>query len=417
MKKKLFRLILIVVLIFILYMIINFFVTERNVKYKIDGYVVNENLEVRKTGEYYDFIVTDKNKDKYIFGIDGEFNKKKRLIKEIKYFKEGSLKCIYPIYKKNITGDIACRYDNKQVSYSYLKQIENTDVETIVSKLEKEGFNNSKWNDKSNKKEVLKYDSRKIDVYQDNLQDNYTFLMWGYRGLYILNKEKNFVADYLENDMYDNIHSALVGKYYITADSTKGKLKELICYDVENFTKKKIKLKKETSIKYYFNGVIEEKLYITDVGLSKQYVVDPKKGKIEELVATRDKFIRFKDLKKIEVEADELLEDEVYFTNSITNKKLNKLYPHIEDIKEVGQYYYFRTSVGDLYRVNKNSLDNAELLFTFNDISEWIIKDKDILVIVYDKVYFYNDEVGLVLIAKNSELKYNYKNICDFWKA
>lgn len=416
MKKKLFTLFFLIILILISQVIINIFVKEKNINYKIGNYNIEEKLKVDKRVEYYDFIITDNN-DKYIFGIDGKYKKKSKIIKEIRSFKEGKLKCIYPVFINDYSSDIVCRYDNNQVSYTYLKQVGNVEIEKIISKLKKEGINNSKWNDKSAKKEVLKYDSRKIDVYQDNLLTNYTYLMWGYRGLYILNKDKSVVKDYLDNDQYDNIHSALVGKYYITADSTEGRLKELICFDTETYKKKVISFKKATSIKYYFNGVIDDKLYITDVGLSKQYIVDPKKGKIEELDASKDKFVIFKNNKKYEVDSKKILKEEFYFSDTISNGKLEKLYPNINDIKEVLQYYYFKTSKGNIYRVNKDDLKSPELLFNFKDIDDWIIKDKDMMIIVNDEVYFYNDTEGLMLIAKNSELKYNYKNICSFWKA
>lgn len=417
MKKKVFGLISLIILVLISQVVLKIFITEREENYILDGYTIIEKLKVIENEEYYDFVVTDKSKNKYIFGIKGKFNKKKKIVEEIKSFKEGNLVCIYPVYKNDVIGDIACKYNDKQVSYAYLRQVENKSVLKFIDKLKREGINNPKWDDVSERKTVIKHDSKKIEVYQDNIPENYKFLIWRYKGLYLLNNDKSIAMDYLENDQYDNVHSALVGKYYITAETAGGKLKELVSFDISKLKKKKITFKNETSIKYYFNGVIEDKLYITDVGLRKQYIVDPKKGKIEELVATKDKFISYKDLKKIEVAPKELLAEEIYFTDSVTNKKLSNIYKNIVDIKMVRDYYYFRTSVGNVYRVDRNNLKEAELLFTFKNISDWIIKDDDIMIASEEMVYFYNEEVGLIPVAKNSELKYNYKNICDFWKA
>ena len=36
------------------------------------------------------------------------------------------------------------------------------------------------------------------------------------------------------------------------------------------------------------------------------------------------------------------------------------------------------------------------------------------MVVSEDTVYFYNDDIGLLPMYVNSELKYNYKNICNF---
>ena len=49
-------------------------------------------------------------------------------------------------------------------------------------------------------------------------------------------------------------------------------------------------------------------------------------------------------------------------------------------------------------------------------LTEWKVKDEEILVVTDNKLYFYTDDVGLSLIAVNNELRYNHNNICDFWK-
>lgn len=419
MKKYLAILVIIIILVFLGQVITNIFIKERSTEYNLGEYKIKENLNVSAGQEIYDFLVTDKDKNTYIFSIKDKFNKQKEIIEEIKSFKEGKLKCIYPIYKKDKTGDVVCIEGGKQVSYAYLKQSGNKEISKIIKKLQKSGYHNKKWEEVSQRTVTLKGKSKKIEVYEDNILEGYTFLIWRYRGLYILNNEKSVVKDYLEYDQYDNLYSALIGEYYITADVNPDneKLQELVYFDTKKLEQGKIKFKDETSIKYYFNGVIEDKLYMTDVGLNKQYVIDPKKKKIEVLLPYKDKFMTQEGKTFKEIEPKELLEDEVYFTNNVSDKKLNKLYKDIVECREVRDYYYFRTSTGEVYRVNKNNLEARELLFKFKNISEMLVKDDDILVVVDEMVYFYNDQVGLLPIAKNSELKYNHKNICDFWKA
>lgn len=299
-----------------------------------------------------------------------------------------------------------------------MKQINNKDIDKIIEKVKKDGFNNPKWSEKDEKAEWVGTGSRKIKVYQESLIDDYSFLVWRYKGLYVLNSKEMEVYDFLDNDQYDNVYSYLVSNYYVVAviDSDSGRIEKIVCFDVEKRETKTIKFKEKTSIKYYFNGVIEDKLYVTDVGSKKQYIIDPKKGKIEVLEAAKEQFISYKNGQKIAVEPNILLEEEVYFGLKVELEELNKIYDDIVEVKEILEYYYFRTE-NAIYRVNKNNLEKAELLFSFDDISEWVVVGKDMLVVVSDKVYFYNDEVGLSLILENSELKYNYKNICTFWKA
>ncbi len=419
MKKILWILVLLMFLGLCMQGITNFFIKERESEYVVNNYRINEKLKVVEDTENYDFLISNKKNNVFILSIEENFNKQKKIIEDIKEYKEGNLKCIYPVYKRGYVGDITCLYDGMQVSYSYLKQIGNSDVEKIIDRLKKDGISNSKWNKSEKKSEVLEYDSKKIEVYQDNILDGYTFLIWRYKGLYILNKKKSEVKDFLEFDQYDNAYSALVGKYYVVADVNPDNeaLSELSYYNTKELGKDKMQFPDVTSIKYYFNGVIDNELYITDVGLGKQYIVNPYKDKIKELNAGKDKFISLENGKKVFVDAEELLKEEVYFTMRSNNKELSKLYPKCVDIKEVREYYYFITSDGSVLRVNKNNLEKAELLFTFDNISEWIVKDGDILVVTDDMVYFYSDEAGLLPIARNSELKYNHKNICDFWKS
>lgn len=401
-----------------IWIISDLLLTERVTEYEIGNYSVVEKLRINQKEKSYDFIVTNKDKDTFIFDITETSSRKKKIIKDIKSYKENNLKCIYPIYKNKFVTDVRCLYDGKQVSYSYLKQINNKDIDKIIEKVKKDGFNNPKWSEKDEKAEWVGTGSRKIKVYQESLIDDYSFLVWRYKGLYVLNSKEMEVYDFLDNDQYDNVYSYLVSNYYVVAviDSDSGRIEKIVCFDVEKRETKTIKFKEKTSIKYYFNGVIEDKLYVIDVGSKKQYIIDPKKGKIEVLEAAKEQFISYKNGQKIAVEPNILLEEEVYFGLKVELEELNKIYDDIVEVKEILEYYYFRTE-NAIYRVNKNNLEKAELLFSFDDISEWVVVGKDMLVVVSDKVYFYNDEVGLSLILENSELKYNYKNICTFWKA
>lgn len=401
-----------------IWIISDLLLTERVTEYEIGNYSVVEKLRINQKEKSCDFIVTNKDKDTFIFDITETSSRKKKIIKDIKSYKENNLKCIYPIYKNKFVTDVRCLYDGKQVSYSYLKQINNKDIDKITEKVKKDGFNNPKWSEKDEKAEWVGTGSRKIKVYQESLIDDYSFLVWRYKGLYVLNSKEMEVYDFLDNDQYDNVYSYLVSNYYVVAviDSDSGRIEKIVCFDVEKRKTKTIKFKGKTSIKYYFNGVIEDKLYVTDVGSKKQYIIDPKKGKIEVLEAAKEQFISYKNGQKIAVEPNILLEEEVYFGLKVELEELNKIYDDIVEVKEILEYYYFRTE-NAIYRVNKNNLEKAELLFSFDDISEWVVVGKDMLVVVSDKVYFYNDEVGLSLILENSELKYNYKNICTFWKA
>lgn len=422
--KKCFPIILIMtLLILILQVVANYFITERSSEYVLtiddEQYMIVENLTVDDDVQYYDFKVSANSDETFTFTYVGDLNKQKEIIKDIKHYKVGDLSCIYPVYKRNKTGNVSCLYNGEQVSYSYLKQINNSNIDVVIKSLKGEGFESSKWEGKSTKLTTLDYDSRKIEVYQENILDNYTFLIWRYRGLYILKSDKSVVKDYLENDQYDNKYSALVGNYYVSADpkSDNFRLSELIYYNTKGMGKGKMYFDDATSNDYYFNGVFEDRLYLTDVGLEKQYKIDPLYETIEVVGDKSSGFVNVKNGKLVNVSASDFLAHEVYFSDSVTNKELESKYSNIVDMKKLRKFYYFRTSDGSVYRVHENNIDNAELLFKFDNLTEWVVKNDDILVVAGDMVYFYTEENGLVPIAKNSELNYNHKNICDFWEA
>ena len=81
-----------------------------------------------------------------------------------------------------------------------------------------------------------------------NILKNYIFLIWRYKGLYILKSDNSVIKDYLDYDVYDNTVSALVDRYYVTAvTSPEGKVTEF---------KALARFDSEVEVDYYRNGGI-----------------------------------------------------------------------------------------------------------------------------------------------------------------
>lgn len=403
-------------------MIVNVFVTDKETVYVLkirdNKYSITEKLTVIDDVSFYDFMVTGEDEDVYSFSYSGDFNKQTEIIKDIKYFKSGDTACIFPIYKREKIGDVSCVYDNNQVSYSYLKQINNSDIDVITNRLKEDGYKSDNWNRDISSKESLVKDGRGIDVYKNNIPVDYTFLMWRYKGLYILNNKEQVIKDYLEYDHYDNQLSALVGRYYVSAvkNDKSDRIEELVYYNTKEFGKGTIPLLEATSGEYYFNGVYKNKLYMTDVDKGKQFSIDPTYEKVEEVGNKNSYFVNVVDGELKEVKANEFLKEKVYFDNYIDNEDIIKRYGEDVEIVKVRKFYYFRTSAGEVYRSHEDNVLKTELLFKFDNLNEWKVVNGDILVVAGDTMYFYNDLYGLMPIAVNSELKYNHHNICDFWK-
>lgn len=416
--KKYFPIVLIISILMLLFQVgANLLIKERTTNYSINeednSYLIDESLFVEDGVSYYDFLVTDNEKNVYTFSTINNFNKQLEVIRGIKKYKENDLTCIYPVYKKNITGELACTKNGEQVGYSALMQVNDADLMSIVTKLKDSGYNNKILDPISTNTSYLQLSTRGIDYYKDNLLDDYLFLIWRYRGLYVLDKEKPYSNDYLKYDQYENTHSALVGNYYITADfkPDSKRVNELMIYNLTSRGKDLAVLPGLTSLSFYYNGVYEGRLYVTDPDKRAQYVIDPKSAEVK---VVEDGYVMIEKGKKQLLSENEFFASEHYFSFNVDNEEIYAKYGSDSEIYKSRNFYYFKTSNGSIYKSHVKSPDKAVLLFSFPGLVDWKMKNGDIMVVIGDTVYFYNDSNGLLPIAKSSELGYNYKNICDF---
>ena len=406
----------------ILQFVVNIFVTEKDTKYTIktedNDYSILEHFEIKNNKNFYNLSVVDKNNNFYPIFLEEDFNKQTEIIRDIKHYSYDNISCVFPIFRRNVTSNIICSYEDQIVSYDYLKQIGNKEIDDVVAKLKNSGYSHNSWDRKSAQKTNLFEDGRGIDVYHENILENYTFLIWRYKGLYILKNDNFIVRDYLDYDIYDNEHSILVGKYYVTAieDSKTSRVSELYYYNTDGLGKGVIELPNKTSNKFYFNGVYDNRLYMTDIIMEEQYAINVGFEKVEKVGNRRDGFVTIEDDKIKMVEADEFLKENIYFDSFVEDNSIFEMYGKDTEILKDNNLYYFKTKDGSFYRMNIGALKTVELLFKFDNMTEWKVKDGDVLFIAGDKIYFYNDKEGLVLIAYNKELIYNYENIIDFWK-
>ena len=421
MKKALPILLVLAFLGLVLQVAVNVFVKEKKTEYSLktddNTYEIEEHLEVVDGKSYYNFMISDKDKTTYSLFLDYDLNKQTNVIKDIKSYSSNDLKCIFPIFRRDVTENVTCLYKGEAVSYDYLKQIGNQDINSIITELKESEYKHNSWDRATSGLENLNALGRSIDYYKDNLLKDYIFLVWRYQGLYILKSDGSVLKDYLDYDIYDNTMSYLVDRYYVSAlKNDAGKVAEFIYYNTKELGKGSITLPNITSNDYYFNGVYKHKLYLTDVGNSKQYAIDPAYEKVSEVGNDDKGFINIVDGKEVNVASKEFLASKYYFDSVEVNEEITKKYGNVE-IKKDRDFYYFKTIDGKVYRAYEGKIESAEILFQFGNITEWKVKNGDILFAAGDVVYFYSDHEGLVPIAINKELNYNNKNIIDFWRV
>ncbi len=418
MKKIIPILLTLGLLTLLLQFIINLFISHHKTTYylktKDNTYEIMEEFAIKDNDSLYDFTIKDKDKSFYTFSLNKDLNKQDKIIRDIKYFSTKDLKCIFPIYKRKISSDVSCIYKGEQVSYSYLKQINNQSIKKITSKIKKMGYDNPYWKDKNLTKKSI---DNRLNVYQNNILSDYIFTIWNYKGIYILKNDKIINKQLLEKDQYENINSTLVDKYYIYTGDTDitTAISDLFYYNIKDSGKGAIPLETPLSLDYYFNGVYDNKLYITDLQTEKQYSIDPTTKKEQEVGNSNDGYKVLKNKNLVTIPKSDFIDKKVYFSNNIINKKITKKYQESE-IKEENDNYYFKTKDGKIYFSPKDNETKSKLLFQLPNITEWKVHNNDILVVSDDTVYFYNELSGLSPIAVSHELKYNFKNICDFMK-
>ena len=105
--------------------------------------------------------------------------------------------------------------------------------------------------------------------------------------------------------------------------------------------------------------------------------------------------------------------DKKYF-DIIKNDELKKKYGDIE-FRESGNYYYFLKN-NEFYKVYKDNIEKPIKLVKTNKVVDWKANYNELIYIENDTLYLYTEGRGVRPIVKNSEFKFNYKNMGNFYK-
>ena len=412
MKKILPMLIFLAFLAFLYQFIVSLFITEHKVNYELitsdqKEYKITEKFKKSDKKNYYSFVIENKKDKKkhYAFSIEDNFKKDERIITDIKYYKKENLECIFPIYKKDRVYDVSCLLDGKQVSTYYLVNNEKDLFSYMIEKFDKYDYDDNYYNFDNS---VTK--NKQLEVYFNNIPDDYIFSVWNYKGIYLIKGDEIQNIKFLNSDYYENTLSSVVGDYYVTVNTDNEdeelNYNQFIIYNMVDEKKSVVEVSVSQSI--YFNGVVDDKLFITDEKNEKQYVLNPIKGKMEELKIN----YKVNNGKKVKTD-DSIFKSRNIDNMMVKNKEITKLYD-TKNIKRNLLDYYFITSDNNLYRVIQNDYKNPILIGNFDNITEWQVKDGGVAFIAGDTLYLYTDYFGLKPVIKNNEFLYNSKNIYNF---
>ena len=372
---------------------------EHQVSYSVPkNYQIEESYKKRKK-DTYTFEITNQ-KQTYQFTISGDYSKQKRIIKEIKESKDGTLTCIIPIYTKETKNQMYCNLGNKQVSNYYLIQTKNENYQKIVESLKSYKV----IQPSSNQNSTL---FQRKNVYNQNIEKEDTFFIWNYKKLLILNHDDNKVQEVLDFDLYDNIMATVVDKYYVLFDNSSVKgIQTIYYYDFQKNRLKKMELLKPLSKNSYINGVVNHLIYVTDQKNKKEYTINIRREEIEEIDQDQTSYIIFQEGEQKEVsKSDFFMKQQLFFESKIGE---------IDGFFSKDSIYYVQEN--KFYRVYRNNKKNPILLFEMKDVKDWKVVDEEILILKEDTLYSYTDQTGIREIIESNELKYNFKNIYNLGK-
>ena len=413
--KKFMPILIALIIISISYQfIVIFFIRGYTINYSVVG---DDNLfdikEVLYDKNKYDFYIDDKDGNRYLVSDKFDFNKQKGVIKDIAFYEDKNIKCILPIYKRERIGNITCLYEKGQVDYSYL-MTNNVNTKKMLTKFKKYGYSIDKSYSLSDKtKEYPLENGFTAYVYTGNLFDGYTFTMWNYNGIFFINKDKIVEKKYLDEDLYDNSNSRIVGKYYMffKFNETEKYLSDIFFVNLEDYGKNSIYMRNGLNNNMYINGVYNNKLYITDLKTKTQYSLDPYKTNFE-VVGEDKEFTILKNNQLEKISSKLYFKAKYYFdvanVDNITNK-----FGNVNVYQSDNYYYFMKDNV--FYKQHKDYPATIKL-FEFKDVSDWRLSSGDIVFISGDTMYLFSEKYGIKPIVKNKEFKFNYNNICNLYK-
>lgn len=408
MKKTVYILIVLVLSFLIFEWGTTFFKKGHEISYKIYASDITLNIkEVYQKENGDNYLITIQNeKEKFEYIIKNNYNKQKKIIKKIEYFKQDENTCIYPILNDDSGTYLECNLDNK--IYTASSNPNQIFISNIEKSLREKGYQLYKANDTTNTKLY-----NNSTIYTNNIISSDLITLWTYKGINIISNEKNSNINILGFDKYENSHGFLVGNYYIIPNYLSSRVLEFSKVSVINLDSKetkKIDLGYTLSSDSYMNGVIDNKLYYTDPSNLLQIEINPEKENAR-LIGSKNLGGQIYNGNWQDANIYDFVSNKILFKNEIPDLNISYV-----DIIESNSNYYFYNNKGEVYQILQNDLNNAILLFKTNGINNFNVIENTIYYVSGDTLYYYNNEDGIIPVLKNNDLLYNTTNRIDIYR-
>ncbi len=405
------RIIKLVLAISVLYFVfqfgVSFFKDYHDLSYEMvsgdNTFLVKEEFNLEgDDNSYYFEIKLDDLVFNYYFNYN--YNKQVKVLENIEYYNKDGLSCILPVFKDNITGEILCSKDNL-----YYTQDTVGNIDEFKSILINNGYDDSIFV-KNN--EAVEYE--RLFVYQDNIPDKSSVVVWNYKGIDILSNDEMKFVKVLKNDQYNNTLGSLLGNSYFIANfNSEHEYNSFYMINLDNYETETVFTNTKISFNSYVNGVVDNVLYLTDKDNRLQYSYDLNSKEFLE-VGSASENAKFYSGEWTEIPIAEVAGINNYFTNGIEVTEELETY-NIVKIYQSYENYYFITNDGSVYKMFRDYV-NPVLIYKDAGVKDLIIYENDVYFLVGDTIYLYNASNGVVPIVKSNEFLYNNVNIFDVYK-
>lgn len=343
------------------------------------------------------------------------YQKKKKIIADIKMVKNENLMCIYPILEKEDSSyNIECSRDGVLYSYEAVKG--DPVVSQFVETLKKESHQSNAWEIESEEgvPSVQSY------AYQKNILNKDKIIVWYYKGIEVLTADKVDQVPLLTFDKYENTHGVLVDQYYVLPIYLSDRVFDfemVTVVDMKTLDFWTIKFPQTVSQNTYVQGVVDGKVYYLDRDHVVQYELNPEKKAVrlignQELNAQYYKGNDDWDTVNIYDLVNNQTKFEVDHSEPIDFKR-NDI---VETLENKGAFYYY-TNSGDFYRVLKDFPERAMFLFHAEQPNNVILNQDSLYYISGDTLYRYEEATGRKKLVKNNEFIYNKMNRIQVYKG
>ncbi len=396
MKKIVKKILVIFMIILIIEIIAYLCKTNHTIIYKINNKKYDYSVEeIYKDNNYYFNIKIDDNK--FMFQYSNEFNKSKKVIKDIEYYEDNDLSCIFPILDDDHYLNIICLKDDELYYYDYVKE----EVVHFKKQLIAKGYFVDAWGEEETTKKL-----GNSKIYTDNIDKDTYIYIWKYNGFYTINSQSVQQLNLFNKDTYLNKLGIQIDKYYILPDyDVDYEYDKLYVLNMKSNNIKTIKLKDSISSDYYNNGIVDNKLYLFDNDNLIQYKINPKRNRYEIIGNKDDGGLYYKNGEWETINIYDFKNKELTFIDEEEIPEELNEYNVIYNYQN--NYYYFDDND---YIVYDSILKSKTYLFNISSVNDQKFIDNDLYFIKDNTLYYYNIYNGLKKIMEYEEFSFNKVN-------